>query len=132
RALRDLSGFELEEERRLLFVGMTRAKKRLFLTQTRLRTFRGRTLASIPSLFASELEADRVDESHGTPQVYFDRDAFDKPEGSDAPAAPPVDPPTMANNASVAEAKPLLMSGADLLNGGRPTGTANPNQFSKG
>jgi len=132
RALRDLTGFELEEERRLLFVGMTRAKQRLFLTQTRLRTFRGRTLASIPSLFASELEATRVDESHGTPQVYFDRDAFNDADEPPQVADPPVDPPTMAKNASVAEARPLLMSGADLLNGGKPSGAVNPNRFSEG
>jgi DNA helicase-2/ATP-dependent DNA helicase PcrA len=133
RALRDLSGFELEEERRLLFVAMTRAKQRLFLTQTRLRTFRGRTLASIPSLFASELEATRVDESHGTPQVYFDREAFDRPVLSESQTPePPVDPPPMSNNASVAEARPLLISGADLLNGGKPTGSVNPNRFSEG
>jgi DNA helicase-2/ATP-dependent DNA helicase PcrA len=132
RALRDLTGFELEEERRLLFVGMTRAKQRLFLTQTRLRTFRGRTLASIPSLFASELEATRVDESHGTPQVYFDRDAFNEPEEPTEAADPPVDAPAMSKNASVAEARPLLMSGADLLNGGKPSGTVNPNRFGEG
>ena len=132
RALRDLTGFELEEERRLLFVGMTRAKQRLFLTQTRLRTFRGRTLASIPSLFASELEATRVDESHGTPQVYFDRDAFDETSDAEEDQDPPVDPPAMSNNASVTEARPLLMSGADLLNGGKPTAAVNPNRFAEG
>ncbi len=132
RALRDLSGFELEEERRLLFVGMTRARQRLFLTQTRLRTFRGRTLASIPSLFASELEATRVDESHGGPQVYFDRDAFDDDEQPAKTPQPPADPPAPSNKASSAEARPLLMSGADLLNGGKPAGTVNANRFQEG
>jgi len=38
----------------------------------------------------------------------------------------------MSKNASVAEARPLLMSGADLLNGGKPTGSVNPNRFSEG
>ncbi len=131
RALRDLTGFELEEERRLLFVGMTRAEQHLFLTQTRIRSFRGRTLASIPSLFASELIATRVNESHGTPQAYFDRDAFDD-ESQDEPEAPAAAPPAMSLSASTPETRPLLMSGADLLNGGKPAATVNPNRFSEG
>jgi len=38
----------------------------------------------------------------------------------------------MSKNASVAEARPLLMSGADLLAGGKPSGSVNPNRFSEG
>jgi DNA helicase-2/ATP-dependent DNA helicase PcrA len=45
---------EIEEERRLLFVGMTRAQQRLVLTQTRERDFRGRRLPSVPSSFLLE------------------------------------------------------------------------------
>jgi DNA helicase-2/ATP-dependent DNA helicase PcrA len=52
---------ELEEERRLLFVGMTRAKERLFLTQTRQRDFRGRTWSTIPSDFIMEIPLDLRD-----------------------------------------------------------------------
>ena len=40
---------ELEEERRLCYVGMTRAKKRLYLTYAAMRNLYGGTQYSIPS-----------------------------------------------------------------------------------
>ena len=39
---------ELEEERRLLFVGITRARRELYLSRCRIRTFRGQQQATIP------------------------------------------------------------------------------------
>jgi DNA helicase-2/ATP-dependent DNA helicase PcrA len=51
---------EVEEERRLAFVGMTRGKEELYLTHARLREFRGNTLYAIPSMFLDELPADAV------------------------------------------------------------------------
>jgi len=56
RSIRADDPRELEEERRLLFVGMTRAREQLFLTYTQLRDFRGRRLFSIPSGFLQETE----------------------------------------------------------------------------
>jgi DNA helicase-2/ATP-dependent DNA helicase PcrA len=53
---------ELEEERRLCFVGMTRAKQELYLCHARLREFRGQTLSAIPSNFLGELPPDVVEE----------------------------------------------------------------------
>ncbi len=46
---------EEEEERRLLFVGITRAERELYLSHCRVREFRGQRLATIPSRFLSEL-----------------------------------------------------------------------------
>jgi DNA helicase-2/ATP-dependent DNA helicase PcrA len=46
---------EVEEERRLAFVGMTRAKEELHLCHARLREFRGNTLYAVPSMFLDEL-----------------------------------------------------------------------------
>lgn len=56
---------ELEEERRLCFVGMTRAMKELYLCHARQREFRGQILYAIPSMFLDELPADveRIDKS---------------------------------------------------------------------
>jgi DNA helicase-2/ATP-dependent DNA helicase PcrA len=48
---------ELEEERRLAFVGMTRAEDELALTHCRLREFRGQMNYAIPSMFLEELPA---------------------------------------------------------------------------
>ena len=55
RALRTDDPGEYEEERRLLFVGMTRARERLYLTRTQSRETRGRLLATIPSEFLREI-----------------------------------------------------------------------------
>ncbi|RUL89743.1 ATP-dependent helicase [Tautonia sociabilis] len=46
---------ELEEERRLFFVGITRAQKELRLSHCRVREFRGQRSVAIPSQFLSEL-----------------------------------------------------------------------------
>lgn len=46
---------ELEEERRLCYVGMTRAKKQLFLTYARRRIFFGQKTANTPSRFIFDI-----------------------------------------------------------------------------
>jgi DNA helicase-2/ATP-dependent DNA helicase PcrA len=51
-------GDDLEEERRLLFVGMTRAKEELCLSHVTSREFRGMTMRAIPSEFLMELPPD--------------------------------------------------------------------------
>ena len=55
RALQADDPGEYEEERRLMFVGMTRARERLWLTRTQIRAVRGQRLASIPSEFLREV-----------------------------------------------------------------------------
>ena len=52
---------ELEEERRLFFVGVTRAKTGLFISCARYRTIRGQMLRTIPSPFLYELGTDFVE-----------------------------------------------------------------------
>src|SRR5205823_10182915 len=51
----------VEEERRLCFVGMTRAKEELNLAHARLREFRGQTLYAVPSMFLSELPPEGIE-----------------------------------------------------------------------
>jgi DNA helicase II / ATP-dependent DNA helicase PcrA len=46
---------ELEEERRLAYVGITRAEQELFLSCARMRTLFGRTAANAPSRFLTEI-----------------------------------------------------------------------------
>ena len=55
RSLRENDPAQLEEERRLLFVGITRAKDQLVLTHTQRREIHGRTLSTITSDFLQEL-----------------------------------------------------------------------------
>ena len=52
---------EVEEERRLCFVGMTRAKEELYLCNAKLREFRGQALYTVPSMFLDELPEDAIE-----------------------------------------------------------------------
>jgi len=68
---------DLEEERRLCFVGMTRAMQELTLTHARMREFRGQVTYAIPSMFLDELPRDvqKQDPSSGRNQA---RSAIDE------------------------------------------------------
>jgi DNA helicase-2/ATP-dependent DNA helicase PcrA len=67
---------DLEEERRLCFVGMTRAMKELNLCHARMREFRGQMTYAVPSMFLDELPRDverREDHSRNTARDTMDR-----------------------------------------------------------
>jgi DNA helicase-2/ATP-dependent DNA helicase PcrA len=57
---------EMEEERRLLFVGITRAQKELFISHCRVREFRGTRSATINSPFLRELPLQGVERINDT------------------------------------------------------------------
>jgi DNA helicase-2/ATP-dependent DNA helicase PcrA len=65
---------ELEEERRLLFVGITRAQRQLYLSRCRIRSFRGQQAATFPSRFLDELPAESI--------ICFDRSGIELPSGA--------------------------------------------------
>ena len=69
---------ELEEERRLCFVGITRAMKRLVITSARYRTIRGVTERTIESRFIHELPKQHVTISD---QAGFSESGWDTPSG---------------------------------------------------
>ena len=52
---------EMEEERRLCFVGITRAQRRLFMTMARNRTVFGQTMPTISSRFLKEVPPELID-----------------------------------------------------------------------
>src|SRR5262249_3806928 len=53
-------GEDIEEERRLCFVGMTRSKDELFLCHANYREFRGQGRYTVPSMFLSEIPSELV------------------------------------------------------------------------
>ncbi len=59
RAFDDAS--ELDEERRLAYVALTRAKTNLYLTYTTTRTTYGSRMGAVPSRFLSDLDSDLID-----------------------------------------------------------------------
>lgn len=70
----DDSNEEIEEERRLAYVGITRAKKHLTLTAARQRMIRGETKFSKMSRFVKEIDPDLIDGSLYEEKGYSDYD----------------------------------------------------------
>jgi DNA helicase-2/ATP-dependent DNA helicase PcrA len=69
RTLEDGGQAGLEEERRLAYVGITRARQRLFIYHAANRRVYGQWQTSIPSRFVDELPADHV-ETQAAPGIY--------------------------------------------------------------
>jgi len=69
---------DLEEERRLAFVGMTRAKEELFISRARMRDYRGRILYTIDSMFLGELPEEGVAWIDESGQASRSTAAFDR------------------------------------------------------
>ena len=114
RALREGDPRDYEEERRLLFVGITRARERLFLTASRYREMHGRSLPTIPSDFLSEIDLVQTDGTmlsetlpdQSRPDA-LERHGIDRRDLEAIRTA-------LANRETAA---PRLMTGASLLNG---------------
>lgn len=78
----DKTGSELEEERRLFYVGITRAKNELYLTSCQSRTMYGRTSSMMPSLFL--MEAGKIFKTFGkAPLCYRYLEQQSDSEGDD-------------------------------------------------
>ncbi|MCH3951745.1 MAG: DNA helicase PcrA [Acidaminococcus sp.] len=63
---------KLEEERRLCYVGITRAKKRLFLTSCRSRMVYGRTVMYPPSRFLQEIPRNLIENAVPTTHSSYE------------------------------------------------------------
>lgn len=112
RAVQSDDPHEMEEERRLLFVGMTRAEEQLFLTQTERRNFRGRHQTTIPSGFLREMDLSATylnpeERSLEGEDEYLEDESLDDFEPVIKRRPPPETDPH----------RPRLTTGADLLNG---------------
>ncbi|MBQ7115920.1 MAG: UvrD-helicase domain-containing protein [Clostridia bacterium] len=62
---------ELEEERRLCYVGITRAKEKLYITNARSRMLFGNTSFTRPSRFLNEIPEELTDFERNAPQQTF-------------------------------------------------------------
>ncbi len=63
RAIVSLSDMELEEERRLMYVGITRAKKKLYITNSSCRRQFGEMKYNPPSRFIKEIPSELLEET---------------------------------------------------------------------
>ncbi len=106
---------DLEEERRLFFVGITRAERELYLSHCRIREFRGRKQLTIPSSFLGELPSDALSVNDLTGSDSAPLSSFRSIEPRPAPA------------------RTFRLTTAAELGGATPTaGPANLNAFRPG
>lgn len=63
RAMQDGTGTEMEEERRLCYVGITRAKNELYLTAAKNRMQHGQRVFNLPSRFLKEIPSAYIERS---------------------------------------------------------------------
>lgn len=66
---------ELEEERRLAYVGITRAEEKLYLSCAQMRTLFGRTTANPPSRFLDEIPEELKEDGGRVPRDRYGRGA---------------------------------------------------------
>jgi DNA helicase-2/ATP-dependent DNA helicase PcrA len=85
RSIDDLDG--LEEERRLCYVGITRAMRQLYITYAEQRRLHGMETFGTPSRFISEVPADLIEEVR--PRVQQSRPVIGQPWRTPAAAARP-------------------------------------------
>src|SRR5215208_3199857 len=67
---RAIESGDLEEERRLCYVGMTRAKRQLYLTYARTRMLYGGRDWNLPSRFLEEIPAELTDREEDTASTW--------------------------------------------------------------
>lgn len=75
---------EMEEERRLAYVGITRAEQELFITNAQMRTLFGRTNMNPVSRFISEIPADLLEDLKPATQARKSFDTTSRPSTATA------------------------------------------------
>lgn len=120
---------QLEEERRLMFVGITRAQQELQISMARCRDFRGRRDMTVPSSFLMELPRGEMDVRIGEPGGSFLAEpAYDEPVYAASEAAVAARPAGPA----LRDVLPLQLTTAAELAGGAPLPPVAPEVFHQG
>ncbi|MBN2473418.1 MAG: UvrD-helicase domain-containing protein [Pirellulales bacterium] len=111
---------QLEEERRLMFVGVTRAQEELQISLAEYRDFRGQRKMTVPSPFLMELPREEM----ALQDVYLG-ESLPAESVYETPRAPRREPPAAARAALSAP----LTTAAELANGGEPAAAVAPDAF---
>ena len=109
RSIKSNDPKQLEEERRLLFVGMTRAMRNLYMTTAQVRAERGTPRVTIPSTFLAETTFNIVDEN--APSATHEKSGVSSKPDKKQELRDRLKASLAAGD------KPLLTTGAALLNG---------------
>jgi DNA helicase-2/ATP-dependent DNA helicase PcrA len=79
---------ELEEERRLCYVGVTRAEQRLYLMRAFRRTLMGGTMASMPSRFLADIPPNLIEPTIPTPLSQWNPQSSQEQRKRSVPITP--------------------------------------------
>jgi DNA helicase-2/ATP-dependent DNA helicase PcrA len=123
--MRSIEAGDVEEERRLAYVGITRAKQKLYLTYARQRSLYGGSEWNLPSRFLDEIPADLA-ERQASQQRTFGRpssaSSFSATRWSEAPNAPTRREPTLGATFRVGEDVVHARFGDGVVTGVEPGG----------
>jgi DNA helicase II / ATP-dependent DNA helicase PcrA len=127
---------QLEEERRLMFVGITRAQQELQISTAQYRDFRGQRKMTIPSSFLMELPRDEMELQLGQTAAQIDF-SFHQPEAEqdwvhDEPVelAEGEEPPALPPRPALPRIS--LTTAAAMANGGESPAPPSPDTFRQG
>ena len=77
----DAKDVDHEEERRLFYVALTRAEKKVFLTYAHMRTIFGSQRVNVPSSFLSDISSEHIEESNNPHADQFGNGGSDQSSG---------------------------------------------------
>jgi DNA helicase-2/ATP-dependent DNA helicase PcrA len=118
--MRSIEAGDVEEERRLAYVGITRAKQRLYLTYARQRSLYGGSEWNLPSRFLDEIPAELA-ERQASEQRTFGRPASQM-RWTDTPNAPTKREPTPGATFRIGEDVVHARFGDGVVTGVEPGG----------
>ncbi len=122
---------QVEEERRLFFVGITRAQQELQISMAQYRDFRGLRKLTVPSSFLMELPLGEM-----AVETRPGGEPVPAPGGFEPMAEPVYEEPVFRSQrpAAAVGAMPAmgLQTAAELANGGRPSPPPSPDVFQHG
>jgi DNA helicase-2/ATP-dependent DNA helicase PcrA len=129
---------KLEEERRLMFVGITRAQQELQISLAQYRDFRGRRMMTIPSSFLMELPREEMElmnfgsgKSHASVSTYAEDDLSTLDQADEE-----YNEPVARRIESVEKIKQCfsmqLTTAAELADGGASLPPVSPDDFAQG
>jgi DNA helicase-2/ATP-dependent DNA helicase PcrA len=82
--MRAVEAGDLEEERRLAYVGVTRARRELFISYARTRALFGSREWNLPSRFIGEIPAELTDREEEAPATQWERPSAPQPRSPGA------------------------------------------------
>jgi DNA helicase II / ATP-dependent DNA helicase PcrA len=119
--MRSIEAGDVEEERRLAYVGITRAKQKLYLTYARQRSLYGGSEWNLPSRFLDEIPAELA-ERQASEQRTFGRPSAAATRWSDTPNAPTRREPTPGASFRIGEDVVHARFGDGVVTGVEPGG----------